>query len=251
MPLPLNKRRFLPYFFKLFCLALLSLVTAVCFSEEKSLKSGVNPDVSANAIVLAKSAASYQGDLIQELQQQDFQPEINDEAAHSLIQQALDQQGLFWQQIKMPYSVASYAQDKEAELLQLLYKKRIIDRKSEMKMVTIAADKYRPQRQRITSVQTYLNLSGQERTGIPYGRARVKELVSLSQPYLVGDYYYAEAYVRWYVEDVPNWVRQQAAQNFRFFRRVLESPYKPFEKRFFLQFDQEDWVLWQSKPKYL
>jgi len=178
-------------------------------------------------------------------------PTINKDQAEKVIQTAMDQQGLFWQHFTMPYRIERYEQDKDAELLELLHKRRIVDRASEMSVLKVKGKNGQPERKKITAIYEYRYKEGKEGTGIYYGSGKIRDVITISKPYLIGDFYYAEAYIRWYVSNIPQWVEHQAAQNFRLFRRVIESDYKPFEKRVYLQFDGESWSVWNARPKLL
>lgn len=87
--------------------------------------------------------------------------------------------------------------------------------------------------------------------GFIYGRAKIKELVSVTEPRFIGHTFYSEAYIKWYVDHLPEWAQLPLMQkSYRPLRRASESFEKPFEKRFYFEF-QEDvgWVLWKDKPK--
>jgi len=75
--------------------------------------------------------------------------------------------------------------------------------------------------------------------------------MELSSPYQIGDYYYAEVYIQWYVDDLQEWAKDPAFRSARTLRRSLESFQKPFEKRVYLQYDGESWGFWNGQPGLL
>ena len=76
----------------------------------------------------------------------------------------------------------------------------------------------------------------------------MKNLLQVTNPYLLRETYYAEAYVQWYVTDIQEWVDAPAFDKARTLRRSLESKKKPFEKRVYLQYDGNQWAFWRGKP---
>ncbi len=178
------------------------------------------------------------------------QPSLTDNQAIRIVDDALKQQPLFWQGFSIPYSIERSSKHKDAAMLEVLFNHKLLIRKKETQVVKIKGSK----RKRIAMNYRYL-FADQEisdrigsQGGFYYGYGRLKKLLQLSKPYMIGDSYYAEAYVQWYVTDVQEWVDAPAFDKARTLRRSLESKRKPFEKRVYLQYDGKGWAFWQGKP---
>ena len=178
------------------------------------------------------------------------QPSLTNNQAIRIVDDALKQQPLFWQGFPIPYSIERSSKHKDAAMLEVLFNHNLLMRKKETQVVKIEGSK----RKRIAMNYRYF-FADQEiserigsQGGFYYGYGRLKKLLQLSKPYMIGDSFYAEAYVQWYVADVQEWVDSPAFDKARTLRRSLESKRKPFEKRVYLQYDGNDWAFWQGKP---
>lgn len=170
--------------------------------------------------------------------------------AMRIVDDALKQQPLFWQGFAIPYSIERSSKHKDAAMLEALYENKLLSRDKETLVVEIKGSN----RKRITMNYRYdfpdqengENISSQG--GFYYGYGRLKELMELSKPYQIGGSYYAEAYIKWYVTDIQDWVDAPAFDKARTLRRSLESKRKPFEKRVYLQYDGNQWGFWRGQP---
>ena len=178
------------------------------------------------------------------------QPVLTENQAMRIVDTALKQQPLFWQGFAIPYSIERTSKHKDAAMLEVLFDHKLLVRKKETQVVKIDGSK----RKRIALNYRY-DFIDQEASdhivsqgGFYYGYGRLKNLLQLSKPYLLGDSYYAEAYVQWYVTDIQEWVDAPAFDKARTLRRSLESKQKPFEKRVYLQYDGNQWGFWRGKP---
>lgn len=178
------------------------------------------------------------------------QPSLTENQAIRIIDEAFKLQPLFWQGFAIPYSIERSSQHKDAAMLEVLFDNNLLIREKETQVVAIAGSK----RKRISLNYRY-SFADQEmgerigsQEGFYYGYGRLKKLLQLSKPYLIGESYYAEAYVQWYVTDIQNWVDAPAFDKARTLRRSLESKLKPFEKRVYLQYDGQGWAFWKGKP---
>jgi hypothetical protein len=178
------------------------------------------------------------------------QPSLTENQAIRIVDDALKQQPLFWQGFPIPYSIERSSKHKDAKMLEVLFNHKLLIREKVTQVVKIEGSK----RKRIAMNYRYL-FADQEisdrissQGGFYYGYGRLKKLLQLSKPYMIGDSYYAEAYVQWYVTDVQEWIDAPAFDTARTLRRSLESKRKPFEKRVYLQYDGKDWAFWQGKP---
>ncbi|MEH6449261.1 MAG: hypothetical protein V7765_11360 [Oleispira sp.] len=178
------------------------------------------------------------------------QPSLTNNQATRIIDDALKQQSLFWQGFAIPYSIERSSKHKDAAMLEVLFNHKLVVREKETQVVKIKGS----QRKRISLNYRY-SFADHETSqrigsqgGFYYGYGRLKKLLQLSKPYKIGDSYYAEAYVQWYVADVQDWIDAPAFDKARTLRRSLESKSKPFEKRVYLQYDDQGWAFWQGKP---
>jgi hypothetical protein len=178
------------------------------------------------------------------------QPVLTENQALRIIDAALKQQPLFWQGFAIPYSIERASKHKDAAMLEVLFNHKLLVRKKETKIIQVEGSK----RKRITlnyrydfvdeSASEYATTQG----GFYYGVGRLKNILQLSKPYLLGDSYYAEAYIQWYVSDIQDWVDAPAFDRARTLRRTLESKEKPFEKRVYLHHDGYQWGFWRGQP---
>jgi hypothetical protein len=178
------------------------------------------------------------------------QPSLTQNQAMRIIDDALKQQPLFWQGFAIPYSIERSSKHKNAAMLEVLFNHKLLIREKETQVVKIEGSK----RKRVALNFRY-SFADQEisdrvgsQGGFYYGYGRLKKLMELSKPYLIGESYYAEAYVQWYVTDIQEWIDAPAFDKARTLRRSLESKRKPFEKRVYLQYNESGWAFWQGKP---
>lgn len=178
------------------------------------------------------------------------QPVLTKNQAIRIIDQAFKQQPLFWQGFAIPYSIERSSKHKDAAMLEVFFNHKLLRRSKETQVVQVKDSK----RKRISLNYRY-EFSDQESSnrigsqgGFYYGIGRLKNVLQLSEPYQLGDSYYAEAYVQWYVTDIQDWVDSPAFDKARTLRRSLESKRKPFEKRVYLQHDGNQWAFWQGQP---
>ena len=172
-------------------------------------------------------------------------PPLTENTARRIIDNALKSQPLFWQGFAIPYTIEVKSTHKDADMLKALFEGGMLTQKKEMRMIQLpGAD-----RKKITMIYDYdFADPAQAGQGFYYGVGRLKDILSLSPPYQIGDYFYAEAYVRWYVEDFQSWAAAPAFRKARTLRRSKESKRKPFEKRVYIQHDGKEWGFWQGKP---
>lgn len=178
------------------------------------------------------------------------QPVLTKNQAIRIIDQAFKHQPLFWQGFAIPYSIERSSKHKDAAMLEVLFNHKLLKRSKETQVVELK-DRRRKRISLNYRYQFYDQKSSQRigtQGGFYYGVMRLKNLLRLSKPYLIGEFYYAEAYVQWYVTDLQNWVDAPAFDKSRTLRRSLESKRKPFEKRVYLQHDGNQWAFWQGPP---
>ena len=178
------------------------------------------------------------------------QPNLTENQAIRIIDEAFKLQPLFWQGFAIPYSIERSSKHKDAAMLEVLFDHQLLAREKETQVVVIEGSK----RKRISLNYRY-HFVDQEmgerigsQGGFYYGYGRLKKILQLSKAYLIGESYYAEAYVQWYVTDLQDWVDAPAFDKARTLRRSLESKLKPFEKRVYLQYDGQNWAFWKGKP---
>lgn len=173
-------------------------------------------------------------------------PILTENTARRVLDEGLKQQSLFWQAFAIPYVIEVNSAHKDAAMLKALEKNGLLTRKKEMRMIKLDNGK----RKKITMVYDYqfADPSVEGLGGFYYGYGKLESIMELSSPYLIGEYYYAEAYVTWSVDDFQSWAADPAFRKARTLRRSKESKRKPFEKRIYLQHDGKEWALWQGKP---
>lgn len=181
------------------------------------------------------------------------QPVLGEHLATDLIDKGLQAQPLIWLPFPLPYEVQQGDKSKDALLLDALFRHELIEREKVMRMGDVTEGGQA--RKKVLLLWSYNYPMSRRMANTPegfyYGRGRLKNIMELSAPYLIGDYYYAEAYVQWYVEDIQEWIEDPAFRSARTLRRTLESFRKPFEKRVYLQYDGQQWALWQGDPGML
>jgi len=178
------------------------------------------------------------------------QPVLTNNQAIRIVDAALKQQPLFWQGFAIPYSIERSSKHKDAAMLEVFFNHQLLVREKETQVVNIEGSK----RKRVSLNYRY-EFADHENSqrigsqgGFYYGYGRLKKLLQLSKPYLIGESYYAEAYIQWYVADIQDWVDAPAFDKARTLRRSLESKHKPFEKRVYLQYDDKQWAFWNGQP---
>ena len=181
------------------------------------------------------------------------QPFIGTNQASQLINQALKSKDLKWLPFPMPYNIDRSSKSKEARFLSALVDHKLLMRKKQTRMVTVEENGISKRKVSVSWIYDYPLSNGERNTdeGFYYGYGRLKNIMELSPPYLIGDFYYVEAYIQWYVEDLQEWVQDAAFDRARTLRRSRESFDKPFEKRVFLQYDGKSWAFWDGKPGQL
>ena len=178
------------------------------------------------------------------------QPSLTEEQVAIIIDEALKMQPLMWQGFAIPYSIERRSQHKDAAMLDILFNHQLLVREKETRVIEIKGSN----RKRIALNYRYSFAnqpdagSTSSQLGFYYGYGRLKNILELSKPYLIGDAYYAEVYVQWYVADIQSWVDAPAFDHARTLRRSLESKEKPFEKRVYLQYNGHEWAFWNGKP---
>ena len=178
------------------------------------------------------------------------QPPLSENQAIRIIDDALKLQPLFWQGFAIPYSIERSSKHRDAAMLEVLFNHQLLIREKETQLVKVEDSK----RKRISMNYRYsfANQETSERIGSQggfyYGYGRLKKILQLSKPYMIGESYYVEAYVQWYVADIQDWIDAPAFDKARTLRRSLESQRKPFEKRVYLQHDGQQWAFWQGQP---
>jgi hypothetical protein len=178
------------------------------------------------------------------------QPSLTENQALRIVDDAFKMQPLFWQGFAIPYSIERSSRHKDAAMLEVLFNHQLLIREKETQVVKIQGSN----RKRIALNFRYSfadqhvgdRISSQG--GFYYGYGRLKKVLQLSKPYFIGESYYAEANVQWYVTDIQDWVDAPAFDKARTLRRSLESKSKPFEKRVYLQYNGQNWALWKGKP---
>ncbi|WP_430461926.1 hypothetical protein ACQUQU_03800 [Thalassolituus sp. LLYu03] len=181
------------------------------------------------------------------------QPALGKNEAATLIDQGLAAEPLIWLPFPLPYTVDQTDKNKDGLLLDALFRHGLIEREKDMRMVEVTEAGFTRRKVQLRWVYNYSQERREQGTpeGFYYGKGKLKKVVELSAPYLIGDYYYAEAYVQWYVTDIQDWIADPAFRSARTLRRTLESYEKPFEKRLYLQFDGGSWALWKGEPGML
>lgn len=179
-----------------------------------------------------------------------YQPILTENQAARIIDGAFKLQPLFWQGFAIPYTIERSSKHKDAAMLKVLFQHKLLVREKEIQMVDVPGSK----RKRVSLIYIYSFADHETgaridtQGGFYYGYGRLKKILQLSKPYLLGESYYAEAYVQWYVTDIQDWVDAPAFDKARTLRRSLESKSKPFEKRVYLQYDGDAWAFWQGDP---
>lgn len=181
------------------------------------------------------------------------QPFLGTNQASQLINQALKSKDLKWLPFPMPYAIKRSDKGKDARFLSALVDHKLLVRKKETRMVSVEENGKSKRKVMVSWVYDYPLTNGERTTdeGFYYGYGKLKNIMELSKPYLIGEYYYVEAYIQWYVEDLQEWVQDAAFDRARTLRRSRESFDKPFERRVFLQHDGESWAYWEGKPGQL
>lgn len=180
------------------------------------------------------------------------QPALTRTQASTLIGQALTAEPLMWLPFPLPYELESTRDDLDRVFLEALLRQGMVERENTLRMIDI--EDRGQVRKKVQAVWVYRypgTRAAETPEGFYYGRGKLLRLVELSAPYLIGEYYYAEAYIEWGVDDLQPWVNDPAFRAARTLRRSRESLQKPFEKRVYLQFDGQRWGFWQGLPGQL
>jgi hypothetical protein len=178
------------------------------------------------------------------------QPRLTENQAIRIVDDAFKMQPLFWQGFAIPYSIERSSKHKDAAMLEVLFNHQLLIREKETLVVKIQGSNRKSiaLNYRYSFADQHVGARIGSQGGFYYGCGKLKKLLQLSKPYFVGGFYYAEAYVQWYVTDIQNWVDAPAFDEDRTLRSSLESKSKPFEKRVYLQYNGQDWAFWEGKP---
>ena len=180
------------------------------------------------------------------------QPGLSPATAEAVIRAALQAETLMWTPFPLPYEVDRAQSSTDSVLLESLYKHGLVTRESELRLAGEAVNgRSRKVAQALWVYRYPDGRAGDTAEGFYYGRPELLRVVELSAPYLVGDYYYAEAYIQWAAVDLQTWIQDPALRTARTLRRSLESRVKPFERRVYLQFDGQQWGFWRGQPGQL
>ena len=87
--------------------------------------------------------------------------------------------------------------------------------------------------------------------GVFYGKPAVLDIFEISVPSYVNSDYFSEVYFSWYASDIPDWVPKidLKERKHRQIKRAVESKNRPFEKRLYLIYRDNKWMLWDEKGK--
>jgi hypothetical protein len=87
--------------------------------------------------------------------------------------------------------------------------------------------------------------------GIFYGKPAVLEVLEISPPSHVSSDYFSEIYFSWYASNIPDWAPKidLKEREHRVIKRAIESKKRPFEKRLYLIYRDNKWMLWDEKGK--
>ncbi len=180
------------------------------------------------------------------------QPALPQSTAETVIRAALKAEPLLWNPFPLPYEVDRSQTTTDSVLLEALYKHGQVTRESELRL---AGETVNGRSRKVArSLWIYRYPEGRAEDtgeGFYYGRPELLRIVELSAPYLVGEYYYAEAFIQWAAVDLQTWIQDPALRTARTLRRSLESRTRPFERRVYLQFDGQQWGFWRGQPGQL
>jgi hypothetical protein len=178
------------------------------------------------------------------------QPRLTENQAIRIVDNALKMQPLFWQGFAIPHRIERGSTHKNAAMLKVLFHHQLLIREKETQVIKIEGSNRKriALNYRYSFVDQHVGARIGSQGGFYYGHGRLKKVLQLSKPYLLGEFYYAEAYVQWYVTDIQDWVDAPAFDKARTLRRSLESKSKPFEKRVYLQYNGQGWAFWKGKP---
>jgi hypothetical protein len=180
----------------------------------------------------------------------DVQPRLTENQAIRIVDDAFKMQPLFWQGFAIPHSIERGSKHKNAAMLEVLFNHQLLIREKETQVINIKGSNRKriALNYRYSFADQHVGARIGSQGGFYYGHGRLKKVLQLSKPYFVGEFYYAEAYVQWYVTDIQDWVDAPAFDKARTLRRSLESKSKPFEKRVYLQYNGQNWAFWKGKP---
>ena len=180
------------------------------------------------------------------------QPSLDKATAEAAIRVALRAEPLFWSPFPLPYEIDRTQTTVDSVLLEALYKHGLVTRESELRLAGDAVNGRSRKVAQALWIYRYPESRAEDTAeGFYYGRPELLRIVELSAPYLVGEYYYAEAFIQWAAVDLQTWIQDPALRTARTLRRSLESRVKPFERRVYLQFDGQQWGFWRGQPGQL
>ena len=178
------------------------------------------------------------------------EPVLGPNTAEQLIDQGLQSEKLLWLPFPLPYEVERRSNSKDAQLLAALMKYKLVEREKSMVMEDIREQGEARKRLKLLWVYRYPdNKPMLDQEGFYYGRAKLKKIMELSDPYPKGDAFYVRAFVQWYVDDMQRWIKDPAFRVARTLRRSGESFDKPFEKSVYLEYHDGQWRYWQPQAE--
>jgi hypothetical protein len=168
-----------------------------------------------------------------------------------LIESLMDEEPPVLKPFDFPKEV-DRSDTQQVTLLDVWFKKGLLTRE----LIRFNAVKEVQGRKRLISISGYrydLDVSqpSVSTRGLVYGQAKIKRIISISAPSFITYTFFSEVYLQWYVDNIADWAQTPLMlKSYRELRRSKESFEKPFEKRFYFEY-QEDvgWVLWKEKPR--
>ena len=141
----------------------------------------------------------------------------------------------------MPLTLSQSDRSAEASQLAELFEMGLVLRERH-----ISTEEIEKGRKRVVVAWRY-DWSDDEMSGVPYGKRRVKSLVTMTDPIERDAQWFVEVSIRWFVDGLADWIDQPAFKRARPLRRALESEDKPFEATLYLEYVDHHWRLWQPE----
>jgi len=145
-----------------------------------------------------------------------------------------------WSPLALPQVVAATDASPHAQQLDALFALGLLERERVTDFIDVGNG-----RKRLTLSWRYHWPVGQP-AGAVTGVRRLHTLLSVSSPVEKDGVWYSEVRLRWYQDDLPEWVSRPEMRAFRPLRRAAESRDKPFDAVVYLYEHLGRWRIWES-----
>jgi len=165
-------------------------------------------------------------------------PLISPDLAHDVLEREYIGQKLYWTPMRLPLTVKQGDTSRDGQTLDALFRAGAVLRER-----LISTEDVGNGRRRVVMNWTY-NWADLDQEGVYYGTRQVLDIQSVSPAVQQGERWFAQVRLRWYVDDLPDWLSDPTLRKARTIRRSMESHHRPFETSLTLEHREGRWQIW-------